>query len=91
MPIIQAIVFLQTLRSYWWHAFGFQSYWERKMLQRAPQCQLKYNSKGESVKMVENARLKLEQFYVAFIALFVGCILALMQFIREQFIYNLRQ
>jgi len=52
----------------------------------APQCLLKYDSVGESVKIVDKARLKLEQFYGAFIVLFVGYALSLIQFIREIFI-----
>ena len=50
------------------------------------QCKLDYNHRGESIKLVDRARLKLEQFYVAFIILFVGYVLALIQFIREGFI-----
>ena len=56
------------------------------MLREAPQCQLKYNSKGESIKVVDKARIKLEQLYGAFYVLFIGYLLALAQFLRERFI-----
>ncbi len=51
----------------------------------APQCQLKYNQQGECVNLVNQARLKVEQFYIAFAVLFGGYILSLLQFIRERF------
>ena len=52
----------------------------------APQCQLKYNNRGECVNVVDQARLKLEQFYIAFGVLFGGLFLASLQFLRERFI-----
>jgi len=61
-------------------------YWIKKIFPSAPQCQLKYNSRGECVKIVDQARLKLEQFYIAFAILFGGYVLALLQFLRERFI-----
>lgn len=74
-------------RSLWWFAYGLQSYWERKLIHSAPRCMLKYNSQGESVQLMNNkARLKLEQFYVPFAALFIGYVLALTQFLRERFL-----
>ena len=57
-----------------------------KLLPVPRQCLLQYNNKGESVQLVDRARLKLEQFTVAFAVLFIGYVLALLQFIRERFI-----
>ncbi len=42
------------------------------MIPVAKQCRLHYNSEGESVKLIDRARIKLEQFYLAFIVLFIG-------------------
>lgn len=47
---------------------------------------IQYNNKGESVQMVDKARLKLKQFYIPFAALLIGYVLALVQFLRERFI-----
>lgn len=49
---------------------------------------LKYNSQGESVQMVDKARLKLKQFYVPFAVLFIGYVLAFFQYLRERFIHH---
>ena len=73
-------------RSYWWHAFGLNIYWIKKMIPYAPQCNLKYDSKGESVQLVDKVPLKLGQLYVAFVVLSFGYVLALIQFLRERFI-----
>ncbi len=82
-----AIMFKKLVpRSYWYHSFGLKDYWQKKMNSDAPQCLLKYDSVRESVKIVDKARLKLEQFYGAFIVLFVGYALSLIQFLRELFI-----
>ena len=56
------------------------------MMPGALQCQLKYNSWGECVSLVDQVRLKLEQFYIAFAVLFGGYVLALFQLLRERFI-----
>jgi len=56
------------------------------MVPVAKQCRLPYNSQGESVKLVDRTRLKLEQFYLAFLILLIGYILAFIQLIREHFI-----
>jgi hypothetical protein len=53
------------------------------------QCDLKYNRKGYSTGIAKkNARLKLQQFYFAFFALFFGCLIASVQFIREKMRHN---
>ena len=57
-----------------------------KLMPVPRQCLIQYNKNGESVELVERVRLKLEQFTVAFIVLFVGYVLALIQFLRERFI-----
>jgi len=59
-----------------------------KLMAIPRQCLLQYNNAGESVQLVERVRFKLEQFRVAFIVLFIGYVLALIQFIRELFIYK---
>jgi len=46
---------------------------------------LKYNSQGESVHLVDKARIKLEQLYVAFIVLLIGHFFAMVQFLRERY------
>ena len=79
-------------RSFWYVQLGFPDYWTNKVYVPVPrQCLLQYNNKGEDVKLVDRAQLKLEQFYVAFIVLFVGYVLALLQFLRERFIIPLKK
>ncbi len=78
-----------SFRSFWWHSLGLQEYWKKKMVPKTPQCKLDYNNRGEAVQLVERARIKLEQFYVAFAVLFAGYFLALLQFIRER-LYSTR-
>ncbi len=56
------------------------------MIPAPRQCLLQYNKNGEVVQLMDLARLKLGQLYVAFIVLFVGYIMAFMQFLRERFI-----
>ena len=75
-----------NIRSYWYHAFGFGIYWRQKMIPVPRQCLLQYNLQGEFVQLADLARLELGQFSVAFIVLFVGYVLALLQFLRERFI-----
>ena len=82
----QFIITNKTCSSLRYHAFGLGEYWIKKYSPSAPQCQLKYNSRGECVKIVDKGRLKLEQFYIAFAVLFGGYVLALLQFMRERFI-----
>jgi len=72
-------------RSLWFHAYGLNEYWRKKTFHVAPQCMLQYDSQGESVQLVDKARLKLEQFYVPFGALFIGYVLTLIQFLKERF------
>ena len=56
------------------------------MIPVAKQCRLHYNSEGESIKLVDRARIILEQFYLAFLVLFIGYAIALFQFTREYLI-----
>ena len=80
------------IRSFWYVSLGFPDYWTNKVYVPVPrQCLLHYNSNGEDVKLVDKAQLKLDQFYVAFIVLFVGYVLALLQFLRERFIIPLKK
>jgi len=44
---------------------------------------MNYVNGDENVQMVDQTRLKLKQFYLAFILLFIGYFLAILQFIRE--------
>ena len=78
-------------RSFLYSQFVLLLYWTNTMIPAQSQCQLQYNDKGENVKLVNGARIKLEQFYVAFIVLFVGYVLALLQFLRERFITPLKK
>ena len=72
--------------SLYWHGFGLQDHWKKKLVPTAPQCKLNYNINGEAVQLADLSRLKLEQFTVAFGVLFAGYFLALLQFLRERFI-----
>jgi len=67
-------------------AFGLGNYWDNKLSPRSKECRLNYNNGDESVHVVDKSRLKLEQFYLAFLVLFIGYCLALVQFIRERII-----
>jgi len=58
----------------------------KKTVPKTSQCNLQYNNNGEFVQLVDRARLKLNQFYVAFGVLFAGYALAFVQFLRERFI-----
>jgi len=73
-------------RSLWWNSLGFQAYWTNTFMPVPRQCLLQYNNNGEDVEIVERARLKLEQFSVAFIVLFAGYVLAIIQKLRERFV-----
>nr|CAH0098786.1 unnamed protein product [Daphnia galeata] len=61
---------------------GLRDYWYAIHEKVPKQCQLKYNSKGVASKRSSN-RIKLEQFYLPFVILFVGYFLAFVQFCRE--------
>jgi len=67
---LRKLILFFNHRSYWWHAFGLQNYWTKKLSREASQCQLKYNSNGESIKVVDKVRIKLGQLYVVFYILF---------------------
>ncbi|XP_046459653.1 uncharacterized protein LOC124206066 [Daphnia pulex] len=62
---------------------GLRDYWYRNEEKLPAQCQLNYNSKGVASKR-SSSRIKLEQFYLPFLILFAGYLLALAQFCREQ-------
>lgn len=81
-------IFAWISRSFWWHSFGLTLYWEKRLAPRAEQCRLDYNSRGGTVQISQLAPFKLEQFYFAFLVLFIGYILALLQFIRERLAYH---
>jgi len=80
------IYYILSFRSFWFAAFGLAQYWAKKTVPLAKQCWLQYDIRGEFVQLVDKVPLKLEQFYLAFVVLFIGYLLALMQFIRERFI-----
>ena len=53
------------------------------------QCVLQYNAKGYSTGVTDrDARLNLQQFSFAFFVLFVGCLIAFVQFLREKMHHN---
>jgi len=80
------LILLQN-RSLWWHAFGMQDYWLKKTKnEKGSPCLLNFNEKDQSVKLLDKVQFKLAQFIVAFVALFVGYILALGQFLRKRLI-----
>ena len=74
-------------RSFQFREYGLRDYWLEKTVPKTTQCDLKYNSNGEFVHLVDRARLQLKQFYLAFAVLFVGYALAFIQFLRECFIH----
>jgi hypothetical protein len=56
-------------------------------LQETPnnQCFLKYNRHGYSTGVTDkNTRLKLQQFYFAFLVLFIGLLISFVQLLRER-------
>jgi len=78
---------LKICRSFLWHSLGLHNYWFKYYNPEATRCRLSYNSQGESVELVDQARIQLKQFYLAFLVLFIGYILAFVQFTRERFIH----
>lgn len=71
-------------RSLWFHAAGLHDYWYFKREIYPRQCQLNYNNRGVVSKRSNSSRLKLEQFYLPFLVLFSGYMLAIVQFCRER-------
>ena len=56
------------------------------------QCLLKYNSNGFSTGVTDpNTRLKLQQFYFAFLVLFFGLLISFVQFMREKMHFYFEQ
>ena len=76
----------EIFRSISWHSLGLHTYWVKYYIPEATRCRLSYNSQGESVELVDQARIQLKQFYLAFLVLFIGYVLAFFQFLRERFI-----
>ena len=68
---------------------GLRDYYYGKYEKMPKECQLNYNSKGVAAKRTSN-RIKLEQFYLPFLILFFGYLLAFVQFCREKFILPLK-
>jgi hypothetical protein len=73
---------LYLFRSLWFIDVGLRVYWYGKHDKLPDQCRLDYNSKGVASKRSSN-RIKLEQFYLPFLVLFCGYLLAFVQFCRE--------
>ena len=71
-------------RSLWYFNFGLTDYGKKDMKRK--RCLLNYNSQGFSTKRSSN-RIKLELFYLPFLILFIGYLLAFVQFLREKFIH----
>ena len=72
----------------WNIAHGFHVYWERsREYTGTGQCLLKYNNKGVDTQSVLSP-INLTQLFVPFLVLFVGCLLAIIQFIREKLLNN---
>ncbi len=89
MKILMIIIgYTFHCRSLKYNSFGFRIYWLKKTVPKTTQCDLQYNSNGESVQLVDRARLQLKQFYLAFAVLFTGYSLAFIQLLRERFIHN---
>ncbi|XP_046461748.1 glutamate receptor ionotropic, delta-2-like [Daphnia pulex] len=74
--------------SLWFHAAGLHDYWYFKLEKFPRNCQLNYNNKGVVTKRSSRSRLKLQQFYLPFLILFSGFMLAIVQFCRERFIHS---
>ncbi|KAK4023796.1 hypothetical protein OUZ56_009195 [Daphnia magna] len=74
----------------WFLAFGLRDYLYKKYETEPAHCQLRYNNKGVSTKSSSNP-IKLVQFYLPFLILFVGYAVACFQFCIEKFYYPTRQ
>ena len=73
-------------RSLWYAEFGLMDHWLKKLAPRADQCRLDYNSRGGTVQVSKLAPFKLTQFYLVFLVLLVGYVMAFIQFIRERLV-----
>ncbi|EFX69516.1 hypothetical protein DAPPUDRAFT_113577 [Daphnia pulex] len=76
--------------SLWFIDIGMRVYWYGKHDKLPDQCRLDYNSKGVASKRSSN-RIKLEQFYLPFLVLFCGYLLAFVQFCRENLMRVIRR
>nr|CAH0099274.1 unnamed protein product [Daphnia galeata] len=74
--------------SLWFFDTGLRDYWFKDYEQLPKQCRLNYNNKGVATKR-SNAQLNLKHFYLAFLILIIGYLLAFLQFCREKFIVGL--
>ncbi|XP_057374594.2 uncharacterized protein LOC130695477 [Daphnia carinata] len=72
--------------SLWFVAFGFGNFWLKRYMVEPEHCQLRYNNKGVSTKRSSNP-IKLVQFYLPFLILFVGYAMAFLQFCVEKFYF----
>ncbi len=77
-------------RSLWFFDTGLREYWFKAYEKPPEKCRLDFNSKGVATKTYDN-QIKLEHFYLPFLILFGGYLLAFMQFFREKFIRPLRR
>jgi hypothetical protein len=77
-------------RSLWFFDTGLRDYWFEAYENPPEKCRLDFNSKGVVTKKFDN-QIKLEHFYLPFLILFGGYLLAFMQFLREKFIFPLRR
>ncbi|KAI9556283.1 hypothetical protein GHT06_018857 [Daphnia sinensis] len=69
--------------SLWFIDTALFDYWHAQYLKRPLHCRLNYNTKGVSTKTFKN-RVILKQFYLPFLILFCGYLLAFLQFLRER-------
>ncbi|KAI9560828.1 hypothetical protein GHT06_011780 [Daphnia sinensis] len=75
--------------SLWFIDVGLRAYWYDEHEKQPEKCKLQYNSKGVSTKRFSK-RIKLQQFYLPFLILFSGYMLAFFQFCREKLFYRAR-
>ncbi|XP_057372903.1 glutamate receptor ionotropic, delta-1-like isoform X1 [Daphnia carinata] len=82
-PFIEEI----NRESLWFIAIGMREYWYAEHDKQPEKCKLQYNSKGVATKR-SSKRIKLQQFYLPFLILFSGYLLAFIQFCREKCFYR---
>ncbi|KAK4005333.1 hypothetical protein OUZ56_007050 [Daphnia magna] len=71
----------------WFIDVGLRAYWYDKHDKQPEKCKLQYNSKGVSTKR-SSKRIELQQFYLPFLILFIGYVLAFLQLCREKLFYR---
>lgn len=74
-------------RALWFIDVGLRAYWYDKHDKQPEKCKLQYNSKGVSTKR-SSKRIELQQFYLPFLILFIGYVLAFLQLCREKLFYR---